>query len=107
VGGAPAFGTAEFRDRRFYELRLTFNVAFADQIKAALLQKYGPPCREDTSEVQNSYGAKFIRSASSWCFSDGTATFLSIGADPRMGAFSFVSKEELDRRAPKAPKVDF
>ena len=97
----PVFGEAMFAETGFSEMRLSFGSKVSSGIRSALTERYGDPCATASSEVQNLYGAKFTRETASWCFSDGVATFQSVGETIGEGAFRFASKEIVKRETRK------
>jgi hypothetical protein len=106
IADIPVFGEAMFAETGFSEMRLSFGSKVASDVRSALIERYGDPCATSSGEVQNLYGAKFIRKTASWCFSHGIATFQSAGATIGEGAFRFASTAIVKRENRKLP-ADF
>ena len=77
---------------------IMFSVARFDgtSLSEALTRKYGVPCITRTDTVQNGFGATFERDTLRWCFSDGVASFKSIGSKIDRADFSFTTLETRD-----------
>jgi len=103
VAGVKAFSAATFYDQSGL-IGLLFSVRRGDgpTLAQALEAKYGKPCDVKTTEVQNSFGAKFERETRRWCFADGIGTFESIGRKVDAASFGFTVIPP-----DKKPVVDF
>lgn len=103
IGGVSAvLASASFRDGYMISIDVRILQENFDQLKAALEQRYGPPCLTDPSpsralEVGRSYY---------WCFSDGAARVEQFSFRG-MSRFEFYARSADDIIGDLQPKVDF
>jgi hypothetical protein len=77
-------------------------------VRAAFEQRYGKPCKTETAQLQNGYGAQFKSEVVSWCFSDGDLILAERALnDPLNGEFLFVSRRYQAEGATPKPTVNF
>lgn len=81
-----------------------------DDVLAALIQKYGPPTSESSSELSNAMGAKFRDVVAQWVAKDGSTVYAQkyVG-DILTSAVALDSaaanKEMMDRAQRRGPKA--
>ncbi|WP_125962396.1 hypothetical protein [Sphingomonas sp. ABOLF] len=106
VAGRPMrWLTMKFNEQKLFMVNASFGDAAYDDVRAAFIEKYGPPARAETRKWQSKGGAVFDNAVLTWNFKGGRLDLESLGAQVGSGAFSFVSTANAP--PPEKPKVDF
>ena len=101
-GAATLFGTVQFRDGRMAHIGALISQAEFDRVKAALDQRYGPPCLQNPSmSLMLKVGRSYY-----WCFVDGAAALEQFSTGG-MSKFEYYARSYDDIIGNLRPKVDF
>lgn len=92
-----------FTDGKFDWFSVKISPRAFDEMAQALIGVYGEPCRRDSKQLQNAFGATFAGDEVEWCFAEGHMTL-------RRHSQSDVTEGELDfftyREPPPAQTFD-
>ena len=99
--------TADFYGGRLGSIKMVTRAEDYSEIRAAIVEKYGKPTREVSSEVSNTFGAKFKQTKATWSLRDGVIYLARFNDTVTAGTISISSKEYIDeyaRRSAAQPK---
>lgn len=101
----PEILAFSFVDGQMYSISAKFSESQFDTVRDALITKYGNPTGEQSSVVQNSFGALFINRTLSWERPSSYVMLLRYSTDLKTSALSFVHRElekKVEKLKPKA-----
>lgn len=72
IGEVPIWQSyVDFKNDKFDGIMVDVNSDWYDRLIVNLRSAYGEPCRTDSRELQNAFGATFSGDEVTWCFRDG------------------------------------
>jgi len=72
IGEVPIWQSyVDFKNDKFDGIMVDVNSDWYDRLVVNLQSAYGKPCRTDSRELQNAFGATFSGDEVTWCFKDG------------------------------------
>jgi hypothetical protein len=63
-----------FKGNKFEDMLIKFDTGNTDRVRDFVTQAYGAPCRSNTVELENAFGAKVTSQEDVWCFKEGVLT---------------------------------
>lgn len=98
-GALPIFLGVEFRDDRLVSVYLTFPERRFDELRDALIERFGPPTHQEASTVQNRMGASFEARQAEWKKGDANLQLKQRGSKIDEGSLFLVSIQYTHRSA--------
>jgi hypothetical protein len=98
AGIYPETMSATFRDDRLVSVLLVYASEKFEQMKAAMLERFGPPQDTKTEMLQNRMGASFENQSLTWLQGDALLQLSQRFNRVDQGMIGLVSKQHVERR---------
>lgn len=77
LAGAPALDfSVHIYDDTVHRIGVAFNQTAFEQVRAAAVERYGPPTASETKKLQNAAGAEFASSELKWVYPTGSVRLI-------------------------------